>query len=189
MRVVVVGATGNVGTSVVRALEADESVTSIAGVARRLPGLKSGRTVWHRADVVTSDLSQIFDGADAVIHLAWLFQPTRNPVTTWRGNVIGSTRVFEAVAGARVSVLIYASSVGAYSSGPKDRPVNEDWPTHGWPGPPTAGRRPTSSGCSTCSSGTTRPPGWSGCGRASSSSGRRRPSSGGCSEGRWCPSG
>jgi uncharacterized protein YbjT (DUF2867 family) len=28
MRVVVVGATGNVGTSVVRALEADESVTS-----------------------------------------------------------------------------------------------------------------------------------------------------------------
>ena len=131
MRVVVVGATGNVGTSVVRALEADESVTSIAGVARRLPGLKSGRTVWHRADVVTSDLSQIFDGADAVVHLAWLFQPTRNAMATWRANVLGSMRVFQAVAEAGVPALVYASSVGAYSPRPKDEPVDESWPTHG----------------------------------------------------------
>lgn len=134
MRVVVVGATGNVGTSVVRALEADESVTSIAGVARRLPGLKSGRTVWHRADVVTSDLSQIFDGADAVVHLAWLFQPTRNAMATWRANVLGSMRVFQAVAEAGVPALVYASSVGAYSPRPKDEPVDESWPTHGYPG-------------------------------------------------------
>ncbi|MCA2180216.1 NAD-dependent epimerase/dehydratase family protein [Nonomuraea glycinis] len=134
MRVVVVGATGNVGTSVVRALEADESVTSIAGVARRLPGLKSGRTVWHRADVVTSDLSQIFDGADAVVHLAWLFQPTRNAMATWRANVLGSMRVFQAVAEAGVPALVYASSVGAYSPRPKDEPVDESWPTHGCAG-------------------------------------------------------
>ena len=30
--------------------------------------------------------------------------------------------------------LVYASSVGAYSPGPKDRAVDEGWPTHGWPG-------------------------------------------------------
>jgi nucleoside-diphosphate-sugar epimerase len=134
MRVVVVGATGNVGTSVVRALEADESVTSIVGVARRLPGLKSGRTVWHRADVVTGDLPQIFDGADVVVHLAWLFQPTRNATVTWRANVLGSMRVFQAVADSGVPALVYASSVGAYSPRPKDEPVDESWPTHGYPG-------------------------------------------------------
>ncbi|HLU72244.1 MAG TPA: NAD-dependent epimerase/dehydratase family protein [Nonomuraea sp.] len=136
MRVVVVGATGNVGTSVVRALAADESVTSIAGVARRLPGARIGgdKTEWHRADVVRSDLSPIFEGADAVVHLAWLFQPTRDPAVTWRANVLGSTRVFRAAAEAGVPALVYASSVGAYSPRAKDEPVDESWPTHGFGG-------------------------------------------------------
>ncbi|TXK34542.1 NAD-dependent epimerase/dehydratase family protein [Nonomuraea sp. C10] len=134
MRVVVVGATGNVGTSVVRALEADENVTSVVGVARRPPGSRGGPTEWHKADVVRSDLSPIFEGADVVVHLAWLFQPTRDAVVTWRANVLGSTRVFRAAAEARVSALVYASSVGAYSPRPKDVPVDESWPTHGFPG-------------------------------------------------------
>ncbi|WP_328808057.1 NAD-dependent epimerase/dehydratase family protein [Nonomuraea antri] len=129
-----VGATGNVGTSVVRALTADSGVTSIVGVARRLPGWHADRTEWRQADVATGDLSQIFEGADAVVHLAWLFQPTRDPATTWRANVLGSMRVFRAVAEAGVPALVHASSVGAYSPGPKDRPVDETWPTHGWPG-------------------------------------------------------
>ncbi|HEX4813789.1 MAG TPA: NAD-dependent epimerase/dehydratase family protein [Nonomuraea sp.] len=134
MRVVVVGATGNVGTSVVRALSGDESVSSIVGVARRLPGWRIDRTEWRQADVASADLTRIFDGADAVVHLAWLFQPTRDPATTWRANVLGSMRVFRAAAEAGVPALIHASSVGAYSPGPKDRPVDESWPTHGWPG-------------------------------------------------------
>jgi len=134
MRVVVVGATGNVGTSVVRALETDTSVTSIVGVARRLPGWRPGRTEWRRADVVTDDLMPIFDGADAVVHLAWLFQPTRDTTVTWRANVLGSARVFRAAAEAGVPALVYASSVGAYSPRPKDEPVDESWPTHGYPG-------------------------------------------------------
>jgi UDP-glucose 4-epimerase len=134
MRVVVVGATGNVGTSVIRTLEADENVTSIVGVARRVPGWRPGRTEWHRADVVTGDLTRIFDGADAVIHLAWLFQPTRDATVTWRANVLGSMRVFQAVAEAGVPALVHASSVGAYSPGPDGQPVDETWPTHGYPG-------------------------------------------------------
>ncbi|MFG1704930.1 NAD-dependent epimerase/dehydratase family protein [Nonomuraea sp. M3C6] len=134
MRIVVVGATGNVGTSVVRALAADAGVTSIVGVARRLPGWRIDRTDWRQADVATGDLTRIFEGADAVVHLAWLFQPLRDPATTWRANVLGSMRVFRAVAEAGVPALVHASSVGAYSPGPKDRPVDESWPTHGWPG-------------------------------------------------------
>ncbi|MFE2928963.1 NAD-dependent epimerase/dehydratase family protein [Streptomyces goshikiensis] len=97
MRVVVTGATGNAGTSVVRVLAADS--------------------------------------ADAVVHLAWKFQPTHDPVETWRTNVLGGIRVFEACVAARVCALVHASSVGAYSPGPEDgRPVDESWPTHGWPG-------------------------------------------------------
>jgi UDP-glucose 4-epimerase len=52
-------------------------------------------------------------------------------VTLERINVEGSRRVFEAVVGAGVATLIHASSVGAYSRGPKDREVDESWPTEG----------------------------------------------------------
>jgi nucleoside-diphosphate-sugar epimerase len=66
-----------------------------------------------------------------VIHLAWLIQPSRDVPVAERVNVQGSERVFSAVGEARVPALVYASSVGAYSPGPKDRRVDESWPTDG----------------------------------------------------------
>ena len=50
-----------------------------------------------------------------------------------RTNVEGSRRVFAAVAAAEVPALVYASSVGAYSAGPKDKRVDESWPVDGIP--------------------------------------------------------
>jgi UDP-glucose 4-epimerase len=136
-RVVVLGATGNVGTSVVTALAADPRVGSILGVARRMPQWSAPRTEWAQADIEHDDLVGLFRGADVVIHLAWLIQPTHSPLITWRTNVGGSLRVFQAAAKAGVPALVYASSVGAYSPGPqpghKDAAVSEDWPTNGWP--------------------------------------------------------
>ncbi|MBE1536323.1 NAD-dependent epimerase/dehydratase family protein [Actinomadura algeriensis] len=137
MRVVVIGATGNIGTSTVRALAADPDVTGITALARRLPGAGAadiGKTEWAEADVTDSDLVAPMRGADVVIHLAWLFQPTHRPAVTWDANAVGSARVLDAVAEAGVPALVYSSSVGAYSPGPKDRAVDESWPTHGWPG-------------------------------------------------------
>ncbi|MDQ3569714.1 MAG: NAD-dependent epimerase/dehydratase family protein [Actinomycetota bacterium] len=131
MRVVVTGATGNVGTSLVQALSIDPGVESVVGLARRLPGLEVAKTEWAVADVVDSDLAPLFTGADAVVHLAWLIQPSRDLDAVHRTNVIGSERVFRAAAEAGVKVLVYASSVGAYSPGPKDRAVDEQWPTDG----------------------------------------------------------
>lgn len=139
MRVVVVGATGNAGTSVVRALGEAPDIESIVGVARRVPSWSPPKTTWVRADIgrdagEEAGLVRHFEGADAVIHLAWLIQPSHRPAVTWATNVLGSKRVFEAVARAEVPVLVYASSVGAYSPGPEDgRPVDESWPTDGWP--------------------------------------------------------
>jgi nucleoside-diphosphate-sugar epimerase len=76
-------------------------------------------------------LEPIFAGADAVVHLAWLIQPGRDESVTRAVNVDGSRRVFDAVVAAGVPSLVYASSVGAYSPGPKDRLVDESWPTGG----------------------------------------------------------
>jgi nucleoside-diphosphate-sugar epimerase len=131
MRVIVVGASGNVGTSVLRALADEPVVESVVGLCRRVPDLALPKVEWRAADVATSALAPLFRGADAVIHLAWLIQPGRDRNQTRRVNVLGSERVFRAVADAGVRTLIYASSVGAYGAGPKDRPVSETWPTTG----------------------------------------------------------
>jgi UDP-glucose 4-epimerase len=133
MRVVIVGATGNVGTSLLSALAEDGAVDSVLGIARRLPQVSYPKTAWVSADVTRDDLRPHFRGADAVVHLAWAIQPSRELGALWRTNVEGSTRVFHALAEEGVASLVYASSVGAYSAGPKDRAVDESWPTNGVP--------------------------------------------------------
>ena len=133
MRIVVVGATGNIGTSVLRSLQNEENVESVLGLARRLPGLSMPKVEWASADVVDEDLVPHFTGADAVVLHAWLIQPSRDLTKQWMVNVEGSTRVARAVKEAGVPSLLYASSVGAYSAGPKDRRVDEGWPTGGVP--------------------------------------------------------
>lgn len=133
MRVAITGATGNVGTSLVQALSGDSQVSSVLGLSRRRPGWEPAKVTWAEADVRHDPLTAHFDGADAVVHLAWQIQPTHRPLRTWEVNVVGTERVLSAAAEAGVAVVVCASSWGAYSPGPKDRRVDESWPTDGWP--------------------------------------------------------
>jgi UDP-glucose 4-epimerase len=134
LRVAIIGATGNVGSQLLERLQADTQVTSIVAIARRRPERHRWTTEgeWIEADIASDDLRPHLEGADAVVHLAWLFQPTHRPMVTWRSNAVGSARVFAAAADARVGTVVYASSVGAYSPAP-DRSVTESWPTHSMP--------------------------------------------------------
>jgi nucleoside-diphosphate-sugar epimerase len=131
MRVLITGATGNVGTSVLEALADEPAVEEIVGLARRCPERSFPRTRFHRADITRDDLTEAFRCVDAVVHLAWLIHPGRDEALTHRVNVTGSERVFAAAVQAGVRTIVYASSVGAYSPGPKDRLVDESWPTEG----------------------------------------------------------
>jgi UDP-glucose 4-epimerase len=131
VRVVVTGASGNVGTSLLRALADEPAVDSVLGLCRRVPKASFPKVEWRAADVVSSPLRPLFQGADAVVHLAWLIQPARDQRLVRSVNVDGSSRVFRAAAAAGVGTLVYASSVGAYARGPKDRRVDESWPTTG----------------------------------------------------------
>jgi nucleoside-diphosphate-sugar epimerase len=118
---------------VLAALAADPDVDEMIGLARRVPEMTMEKTRWRRADVTTSDLEPLFAGADVVIHLAWLIQPSRDESLTRRVNVEGSARVFEAVAKAKVPALVYASSVGAYAPDSEGLVRDESWPTTGVP--------------------------------------------------------
>lgn len=132
MHVVVTGATGNVGSRLVERLAADPEVDRVVGLSRRAPASLPDAVEWHAADLAEDIPRDLLRGADAVVHLAWLFQPTRDPATTWDANVQGTARLLRAVADAKIRTFVQASSVGAYSRGP-DEPVDETWPTHGIP--------------------------------------------------------
>lgn len=142
MRVAVVGATGNVGTAVLSALQQRPEVTSILGIARRMPAETFdpyAHAEWLSIDIAAatptedavSQLTEAFADVDAVIHLAWLIQPNSRRELLRRVNVEGTHHVTRAVAAAGVGTLVAASSVGAYSPSPGWETRDESWPTEG----------------------------------------------------------
>ncbi|SDY25228.1 Nucleoside-diphosphate-sugar epimerase [Micromonospora pattaloongensis] len=140
MRIAITGATGNVGTALLRRL-ADESDIEVVGIVRRPPlpgaGALYDAVEWHAADLgepaSVPSVTGWLGGVDAVVHLAWQIQPSHDRERLRRTNVTGTRHVLDSMRQAGVTRLIYASSVGAYAPGPKNRHVNESWPVTGVP--------------------------------------------------------
>ena len=134
MRVVVVGASGNIGSAVLRELGSG-GVHDVVAVARRQPQVApepaSVSVRWQTADVRYDDLDAVLSGADVVVHLAWMFQPARRPAVTWATNAIGSRRLLEAAGRQGVGAVVCASSIAAYSPVDHDEPLDEVWGTDG----------------------------------------------------------
>jgi nucleoside-diphosphate-sugar epimerase len=138
VRVVVVGASGNVGTAVLRRLVDEPAVDGVVGVARRPPngaGAPYDLVSWVSADVAGPDarerLAGAMAGADAVVSLAWRLQPSWDGTALERVNVGGTQAVVEAALTAGVPQLVYSSSIGTYAPSPGDQPRDESWPATG----------------------------------------------------------
>lgn len=142
MRIAVTGATGNLGTALLRRLSSNEesSAYDVVGLARRLPDDQGSAADWVSVDITRDDcaasLHTAFSGVDAVVHLAWGFQPSHRPDYLEELGVGGTRRVLAAAISADVPHLIHMSSVGAYSPKVDDSLVDESWPTTGIPGSP-----------------------------------------------------
>jgi UDP-glucose 4-epimerase len=136
LTVAVTGPTGDLGISVVSALERSRSVKKIVGMARRPfdPAEQGWKKTEYREGDVQDDLSVrgVVKGADVVIHLAFSLMGEGD--RTRAINVDGSRRVFEAAAAANVERICYASSVAAYGFH-DDSPawLTEDLPARGSP--------------------------------------------------------
>lgn len=136
VKIVVTGASGNIGTALLRRLVG----IPVTAIARRPPeaDVEPYRNVdWVSCDLADASpalLTGTFAGADAVVHLAWAINPTTDepPMTTM--NRVGLANVLRAVADAGVPHLVCASSVAAYSPADRWRTVDERWPVEGVPG-------------------------------------------------------
>lgn len=135
LRIAVVGASGNVGTGILRALRADPAVAGVLGLSRRAPsGEPDDGVAWRTVDIavpdggpVVADLTRAFTGYDAVIHLVWAIQPNTRRDVVRRTNVEGTRRVLEAAAAAGVAQVVVASSIATYSPSPGPTPREETW--------------------------------------------------------------
>ena len=140
MRIAITGASGNIGSALLRRLTA-EGEHEIVALARRVPETgpegapPSAALRWLAADLTDpaceATLRKAFEGAEAVVHLAWGFQPSHDLRYLEALGVGGTRRVLNAVAASGVRHLVHMSSIGAYSPKSDDAPVDESWPTGG----------------------------------------------------------
>src|SRR4051794_2959195 len=104
MRIAVVGASGNVGTAVLRRLAAEPDIDDVVGIARRPPAPDAGdpydRARWLAVDVGAAGarerLREAFAGAQGVISLAWRLQSGHDRAAMERVNVGGARAVVDA---------------------------------------------------------------------------------------------
>lgn len=139
MRVAVTGVTGQFGKALARALDRDEAVDEVVGIARRpFDPASEGFTklVYRPGDVRDSNLRSAFAGCDVVVHLAFIIGGSRGDNTQRRAiNIEGSRNVFASAAEVGARRIVYASSAAAYGAH-ADNPdlISEDQPTRGTPG-------------------------------------------------------
>ena len=116
LRVAVTGPTGDIGRSLLRALEREATVSEVVAMARRPfdpAELGLSKTEYRRGDVLDRvAVDELVRGADVVVHLAFVIVGGREE--TEQVNLDGSRTVFEAAVEARAARLVYASSVAAY---------------------------------------------------------------------------
>jgi UDP-glucose 4-epimerase len=116
LTVAITGPTGDIGRSLLRALDRSREVGRIVAMARRPfdPAAAGLRKVeYRRGDNHDRDsVRELVAAADVVVHLAFLIFGKLED--TRRINLEGTRQVFEETVAARVPRLVYASSVAAY---------------------------------------------------------------------------
>ena len=125
--VAVTGAYSYVGAELIKRLEADERYSKVLAIDIRKPPFPLRKTQYHKVDLTLptadADLADILarEGADTVVHTAFLSTPTHNSAWAHELEAIGTMHVLNATGEAKAHKLVLLSSTlvyGAYPSNP-----------------------------------------------------------------------
>ena len=139
LTVALTGPTGTFGFGLVPLLQADERIARVVGIARRpFDGNEHGWTkmTYRRGDVRDlAALEEAFQGAEVVVHLAFMITGAASRETIRQINVQGTLNAFRAAAAVGARRFVYASSVAAYGFHAENpQPLTEDVPARGTAG-------------------------------------------------------
>jgi nucleoside-diphosphate-sugar epimerase len=111
----------------------------LVGISRRRPADDPpyAGVSWYEGDLsdrlaAAPVLAEALQGAEVVVNLAWMIQPSHDRELMRRTNVEGTRLVADAARTAGVAHLVHMSSIGTYSPG-AGRRVDEAWPVEGVP--------------------------------------------------------
>jgi len=118
MRIVVTGAAGGIGRTLIPLLCARPEIAHVAGIDRVPATFSHPKLSFRVADILQAEAASVFEGADAIVHLAFSLTQGSLSVEAMRANnVVGSLNVFRAAREFGVRKVVNLSSVSVYGQG------------------------------------------------------------------------
>jgi UDP-glucose 4-epimerase len=137
MRYVITGGSGYIGTRLVELLGAREDTELITIADARPPEIHRPKTRYERLDVRDREGARALlerDRPDALVHLAFILNPSHDEALMYDVDVNGTHNVLEAAGAAGTPQVLVTSSASAYGAFPDNPvPLTEDDPVRGAP--------------------------------------------------------
>jgi len=135
MKVAITGVAGYFGRKIMERLESNDEIEKVVGISRRKYDHSFTKLDYHRMDVRSSELGELFsrNEIDAVVHLAFALNPTHNKKEMNSIDIEGTENVLEASRQAGVKKFIMTSSTTAYGTWPDSPVYTEESPTRSHP--------------------------------------------------------
>jgi UDP-glucose 4-epimerase len=137
MRYVITGGSGYIGTRLVELLGARDDTELITIADARAPDIHRPKTRYERLDVRDRDGVRALlerEQPDALVHLAFILNPSHDEQLMYDVDVNGTHNVLEAAGAAGTPQVLVTSSASAYGAFPDNPvPLTEDDPVRGAP--------------------------------------------------------
>ena len=137
MRYLITGGSGYIGGRLTDLLSQREETEKIVDVDLKPPPRIHPKTEFVRADVRDSNAIRGLlerNEIDALVHLAFIFNPMRDEATMYDIDVNGTQATLRAASEAGTGQVLVTSSASAYGAFPDNpKPITEDWPVRGAP--------------------------------------------------------
>jgi UDP-glucose 4-epimerase len=126
VRVAVTGCASDFGTVILPRLFEDPDVDEVVGADLREPRVAHEKLCFEQEDVRSPRMRELFEGCEAVVHLAFVVAEIHDKQLTHDVNINGSRNVIEAADAAGARRIVLASSLSAYGSHPDHTVLRED---------------------------------------------------------------